>query len=440
MKLISRLLAMIILLVFAIIPLTGCITLPLPTKTGNIKEFSYQYGSYFVGNWEYRIFESNGKLWLEGNGFNGVELNIRGEVPENTLNEIMEIINEYNIKAWHGFKKYNPLIPDGYGFSLTVEYENGTLSAAGYLRYPRGYEAGHEALAAYLDKLAQNTPAYVLTEDADIQSFGINMDAGLTLGTRLSVTFWREIAEYWHGDTKNVIKFGDLPVGVTDPQELAAMAAAYYTLYPGDISDSRSAEDSSSLWLSIEDNVFGEHYIYASANADTEAFGEMLEIMLSYFGLDSSFIGSEEHSLESWRDQFSNPIFMIYDRNRFGEVIVDLPQCKYTKNGVEFQIDTEAAEAFYRVAGRQRLFSFEYSGDYGIFSEKGFGYVEWGENPMDVYNTYDKDKFIWMWGSISKGGTTLKLYGSSETYASDWDIIVEAVEALISTELNGYNS
>jgi len=149
--------------------------------------------------------------------------------------------------------------------------------------------------------------------------------------------------------------------------------------------------------------------------------------------MDSSFLGSREHMLEGWRDQFITPIFMIYDRDNFGEIIVNLPEQKVFIDGHETSISRTAAETFDEAMKGIRGWAwlrFQHE-DFGIFSDSGFGYVDRGTTPMDVYESHDKDDYVWIWGSIHKNGTFLQLYGGND-YGTDWDHVVQAVKTLIS--------
>ncbi len=119
--------------------------------------FQYSFGSYNKGYWIYEIQNENGKLYLVGEGHNGVELNGKSEVPADTLEHIESIINQYNIEKWNGFSKRNNSILDGYSFKVEATYEKGEIKADGYMMYPTNYEAGHEALYVYLDELAKTS-------------------------------------------------------------------------------------------------------------------------------------------------------------------------------------------------------------------------------------------------------------------------------------------
>jgi len=410
----------------------GAVPLSGGSGMGRLVDFSYSFGSYFMGDWSYHIYEEGGKVFIAAEGFNGVQLDTIAEVPEGTLGEIMKIIDDYDIMSWNGFAKYDKNTPDGYGFGLAAEYERGSLTASGYLRYPRKYESGHEALAEYLEKLAASTTVYIPAADDSVENFFIYLDsgAGSMQQTTFYVYFDTNSANYYHGDTTKRASFGSLPEGTMKPQELSKLMLEYYTLHPLGISDLNEAESENKFTMKVNDGLH-THTVYASGDADSEAFGEIVGVLLSYFDLDASFLGSEEHMLEGWRAQFSNPVYMIYDRNQFVDIIINLPERTVKRYGLEYTIDKETAEKFNKAMQGPpgwAFFRFLYQ-DYGIFMTDGRGTVENGADPIDVYASYDKGEYVWMWGSTRKSGDWLQLYGGAE-YCEEWDYVVKAVDAL----------
>lgn len=122
--------------------------------SSEIVHFKYDYGSYFMGYFEYDISKSNEKTTLTAHGYNGVDLNINTEINSSALNDILEIVKEQNIVSWNNFSKSDDNILDGYSFSLYIEFKNGeTINAHGYEKYPKNYDIAHKALSNYLEKL-----------------------------------------------------------------------------------------------------------------------------------------------------------------------------------------------------------------------------------------------------------------------------------------------
>lgn len=121
---------------------------------GPLIMFSYGYGDYFTGYYDYTVYDTADGVMLEAYGSNGVELNVEKTVPDETLEELRALIGEAGIDAWDGFDEKDEEIMDGYSFNLKAQYQNGTLAAEGYMKEPEGYEAGHQALVDFLEKLA----------------------------------------------------------------------------------------------------------------------------------------------------------------------------------------------------------------------------------------------------------------------------------------------
>ncbi|MCL2818600.1 MAG: hypothetical protein FWD41_02590 [Actinomycetia bacterium] len=116
--------------------------------------FSYHFGSYWDGQWDFDITPvegSEGAYLFRGLGSNGVDLDVEETVDQSVLDEIEAIIQEKDIAQWDGFSQRDESIKDGYGFSFKALYGDGsTIEADGYEVYPSNYKAGHDALKTYL--------------------------------------------------------------------------------------------------------------------------------------------------------------------------------------------------------------------------------------------------------------------------------------------------
>lgn len=120
---------------------------------GTITSFSYSYGGYNSGYYNYNIIVDNEKIILSARGGNGVELNIDKEIEISNLTLLAQIINEKGICNWNGFEEKNDQVLDGNSFKLEVVYSDGkTLKANGYMKYPENYNIGHEALVEFFGK------------------------------------------------------------------------------------------------------------------------------------------------------------------------------------------------------------------------------------------------------------------------------------------------
>ncbi|MCL1907538.1 MAG: hypothetical protein FWG08_06480 [Propionibacteriaceae bacterium] len=136
---------------------------PDPSKAGSLKSFSYDYGSFNGGYWAFQIQlgqnpeDPMGDLIyiFSARGSNGVELDVNKPVPGTVLDDIEQIMADHNIYSWDGFNKSDKAILDGYSFGLVAEFDNSTVVASGYMKYPKNYHEGHQALATYLNALAE---------------------------------------------------------------------------------------------------------------------------------------------------------------------------------------------------------------------------------------------------------------------------------------------
>ena len=125
-----------------------------PGPKGQLLQFSYSFGSFNGGEWNYEIHEESGKLFITAKGYNGILLELEKEVPDDTLDKIAVIIQENEIYKWNRFNGYDDSVLDGYSFSLNAVFEDGDIKAEAYEKYPKNYDEGHTALAAYLEELA----------------------------------------------------------------------------------------------------------------------------------------------------------------------------------------------------------------------------------------------------------------------------------------------
>lgn len=147
----------VILISFGI--LTGCVDENV--EKPNISENSEKYDGQIVrfefdywtmdGSWDYKIYNENGKTYIEAKGGNGVDLYIDGETDDSVLDNITELVFENEIYKWDDFNKKDTSILDGYSFNLYIEYDNGEkIEASGDNKKPKDFDVGHKALMNYL--------------------------------------------------------------------------------------------------------------------------------------------------------------------------------------------------------------------------------------------------------------------------------------------------
>ena len=120
---------------------------------GQVVRFEYNYWT-MNGSWDYKIYNENGKTYVEAKGMNGVDLYLDGEINDSVLEDITEVVYENEIYKWDEFDKKDNLIMDGYSFNILVEYDNGEkIEASGDNKKPKDFDAGHRALMKYLETI-----------------------------------------------------------------------------------------------------------------------------------------------------------------------------------------------------------------------------------------------------------------------------------------------
>ena len=62
------------------------------------------------------------------------------EIDEKVINEIIEVLNKYEVSKWDGFSKSDKYVLDGDSFSFSIHMDNGSdIYASGYMMWPKNY-------------------------------------------------------------------------------------------------------------------------------------------------------------------------------------------------------------------------------------------------------------------------------------------------------------
>ena len=65
---------------------------------------------------------------------------ISAELDEDTMEEIIDMLNYYNVASWNGFNKSDKTVLDGTDFDFNIVTKNDEkISASGYMKFPRNY-------------------------------------------------------------------------------------------------------------------------------------------------------------------------------------------------------------------------------------------------------------------------------------------------------------
>jgi hypothetical protein len=149
------LIAIIILIIIAIIIYSQKPKIDI--KANNIKyiHYSYSTGNMIYSNVCYEIEENNGKYTLTIKPNNVPEEEKQQiEIDEDTLNEIVEILNKYNVESWNNFHKSDKNILDGNSFTFNLKTkDNKEIEASGYMKYPKNYRKVQSELESIFEKL-----------------------------------------------------------------------------------------------------------------------------------------------------------------------------------------------------------------------------------------------------------------------------------------------
>lgn len=114
--------------------------------------FSYGFGDEGDSYADYTLYESGGEVWLEAYGSGEDAVEVTKTVRGDALKELSALLNTLDIESWDGFSGSGE---GGFSFTLSAQFEDGSVSATGQGAGPAGYTQAHESLAGYLDKLAK---------------------------------------------------------------------------------------------------------------------------------------------------------------------------------------------------------------------------------------------------------------------------------------------
>lgn len=138
----------IIILVLLIIVLTSVIIFYLTRKKivltkDNINHihFSYSTGNMMYANVSYDIdLEKEGYVaTIKPNGVSD-EAAKKVNLDKKTMEDLVDILNKYNITSWNGFKKSDKNVLDGNSFSFSIGTKDEKwIEASGYMMWPKNY-------------------------------------------------------------------------------------------------------------------------------------------------------------------------------------------------------------------------------------------------------------------------------------------------------------
>lgn len=121
-----------------LLSLTGCKTV----KTNyQIKRFHYVFStSWNSGDYQFTIEKQ------DDNGYrltyNPVATKydaVTIEMNQEDVKKVEELCKKYSLASWNGFDGNNKNVYDGDSFYLSIDFEDASISAEGYMKYPKNY-------------------------------------------------------------------------------------------------------------------------------------------------------------------------------------------------------------------------------------------------------------------------------------------------------------
>ena len=103
--------------------------------------YSYSVGYAMYSNCSYELKCEDDKCTIEikPNGFPEEDARTY-DVDDNSMKEIINILNKYEVSKWDGFRESDQNVLDGDSFSFILDTKDGKhISASGYMMWPDNY-------------------------------------------------------------------------------------------------------------------------------------------------------------------------------------------------------------------------------------------------------------------------------------------------------------
>lgn len=400
-----------------------------PENTGELLAFSYSYGSYHEGYWDYsmtRMEDDFGyeHIYFRAEGSNGANLNAYAEIDQSILDDIAGIIRKHDIFSWNGFNGNDEDVLDGYGFAIAADYKNGSLAADGYAETPDHYEEGHAALSAYLLTLAEGMEAPAIENKEDIHSIYVNFHEGFSVNISYMSGGQKPYASYQHGDVRESRTRDE--AGAETFDAYVDYMLALYTEYKD---APRNIGNSPGAYISIYGRNAGFEYAATiDQTRNPEAYRECLEKSLAIVGKTPDFLESEEFETEAYQSGFTYPELYFYDKAGLGAVVVNTPEQTVTVNGEVYTADRQTMlELYTEISGNLYIdFPFIDSKE----NELHGGYLEEGQTAQGVFDGFLNEGYVWMFGRNHKRDA-FYLYGGKDGMPDGWQAAAGMVREVV---------
>ena len=439
-KVLSVVLALVVCSV-SLLGLVSCKAQRTPVEygeSGKLLEFTYGFGSYHSGYWSYEIYwvvdESQNKeqLFFKAKGSNGVNLNVLSQVEEYVLDDIYLLIEQNDIFSWNGFSGYNPDVLDGYSFGIDCTFENLMLSAGAYHEFPDNYDVGHDALAGYLEALAKKYGAVKLGKNAleDITYFSISFPEGFEVTIKTSV--YGEIGtfrlEFKHGEIRESYTEKDL-----DKKELTNYLNYLVDTY-NKFKDEPEPEYTRERTY-IELYLYGDmrdmfYNVKIDKTKNPAKYNEIISKTLAVVGKPKNYLESDVARTQEYKSTFYQRIFLFYDPDGLGAVVIDLPEQRVYVDGKVYVASRETMLEFYdQVVERGApKYEFPFLRDSSLYI--GNMFIGKEPSPQDIFEKLAAEGYTWFAGSKGSSGN-YSLYGGKGEQPLSWQSARARIQKLV---------
>ena len=153
-----------LLIIISIVIVIVIIIVLLLNRKGNImientKSFSMFYTMGYAINsdirYEYELKDDKYVVYVKPYGISEEDKK-EFIVDKEFIEKIEEVFNKYEVYKWDGFDKVDKNVLDGDSFSITINMENNSIHASGYMSYPNNYRYVREELDNIFEELLKS--------------------------------------------------------------------------------------------------------------------------------------------------------------------------------------------------------------------------------------------------------------------------------------------
>ena len=120
--------------------------------------YSVNDGRNIYGGVEYHLKGDKDEYQLESK-LDGYLENDKyiSKVSREEIDEILSILNTYQVSKWNGFHKVSKMVLDGKSFTFRVKsFDGEEIIATGYMKYPKNYHEVIEKITSIFEKINQH--------------------------------------------------------------------------------------------------------------------------------------------------------------------------------------------------------------------------------------------------------------------------------------------